>query len=141
MPSGKRVERESPTFEAKRGDTKKKKLKMRDEPSLNPEPPASVWLVFETREEGPRGYVGCRYDSGTHCASLVGVYSTEDEAERHADILREADDDDWDEDDPSRQHTVEVIQTSVSTKFDRGCAGVIFGFVANMNLVSPRNCS
>ena len=70
---------------------------------------APVWLVFVEEDTG----------SGSHSAELVGVYPSKNEADKHAESLREEDEDDSDEDadDESTSRSVTVVEAPVQQSF------------------------
>ena len=79
-----------------------------------------VWLVFVEEETGASGYQGgMDYDNGSHSATLAGIYTSKNEADKHADSLRRDDDDDSDADadDKSTSRSVTVVESPVKNKF------------------------
>ena len=75
--------------------------------------------MFVEEETGPEGYPGgWNYESGSHSANLVGVYTSKEEADMHAESLREDDSDDEDNDDDDDHVDIRVVKAPVKKKYN-----------------------
>jgi hypothetical protein len=99
-----------------------------------------VWLVFVTDEIGPnssKNRCGKRdsRDNGTHSADLNGIYTTELEAQRHADALGNNVDETY------RRRRVQVVPVPVHHQFldDNASKGAAWTFVATTDLESSKS--
>jgi hypothetical protein len=115
---------EDPSKAERHGSTIKMMLKRRT---------PFVWLVFVTDESGPSGKNkkrGKNFDSGIHSANLNGIYTSEMEAQRHADALGDS------VDEPNRQRRVQVVPVPIHHQFQDSNAskGPAWTFVANTDL-------
>jgi hypothetical protein len=98
-----------------------------------------VWLVFVTDESGPsdKNKCGRDLDKGFHSANLNGIYTSEMEAQRHADALGH------NVDQPNRHRRVQVVPVPIHHQFQDSNAskGPAWAFVADTDLESSRSQS
>jgi hypothetical protein len=97
-----------------------------------------VWLVFVTDEIGPsKNKCGKRHsrDNGSHSANLNGIYTTELEAQRHADALGN------NVDEPYRRRRVQVVPVPVHHQFrdSNASKGAAWTFVATTDLETSKS--